>query len=488
MAAKKWYDNAVMINRDPCWYMAIDESSEEKCRKSLEEYFSLYEGKITDICLGIHEQTPLIPSKSLMWRGEKYLRGEENGHPVDYTGAAKLDSDGLDNLGKLYNCFIKYNVDAVQIFIDQMNKLGIRPWLALRMNDAHFTQDCFETSYLRSDMFYEEKAAGHNVGSNYAHAANCYNFKYPRYRNALLGFIAEVLEKYDFFGLELDFTREIYCFDYLNDKDCHIIMTEYIRQIKKLVCDAEKRVGHKIMISMRICRCPVDAKIFGFDVKTLCDEGLIDVVIPAPRWYPMDSAIPIRQWRELLGNDVAIMGGIEANMDGGPTLPEHSKAYAAAFYAQGADGIYFNNHEYYTDRNRASWKINRDNCLDGKREFVVLYQDCYIDGARRYKPLPLNVAGSAQLHLEVGKIKPADTVTLVIGVDGEIPSAVKIGEKSVSDYTVLEPIVIKTSMETIVYDPVVSYDISGINTDRPIDIIFEGNTKIQYVSLIINSN
>lgn len=487
MNNNKWFDNAVMINRDPCWYIAIDDCSEIACRSSLENYFSLYEGKVTDVCLGIFEQTSLIPSKSFMWRGEKYLQKTENGYPVDYTGAAKLDADGLDNLGRLYNCFVKYNIDAVQIFIEQMNRLGIRPWLALRMNDAHHTTDNIRTSYLRSDMFYEEKAAVHNVGEKYGYAANCQNFKYPRYRTALLGFIGEVLDNYDFFGLELDFMREIYCFDFLLDKDCHRIMTEYIREIKKLVQKAEQRVGHRIRISLRICRSPVDAKEFGFDVKTLCDEGLIDVVIPTARYYPMDSGIPIREWRELLGNDVAVMGGIEANIDGGPTLPKHSKAYAAAFYAQGANGIYYNNHEYYTDRNRASWQINRDTCYEGLREFVVLYQDCYITRDRRYKPLPLTVDGHAELKLEIGRVNPQDKVTLVISPDCESEPDIVIGSRKFSDFSKADPIIIKTSMETVVYTPVLAYDISGIKTDGTVTITFKAKGTINYVSIIIEA-
>lgn len=474
----KWYDNAVMINRDPNWYHYIDDSSAEACRESMEKYFSLYEGKLTDVCLGILEQTAMIPSKSFMWRGEKYFQKKENGHDVDYSETT---------LKKLYRCFAEYNVDAVQIFIDQVKKLGIRPWIALRMNDAHFGDA--ETSFVHSDMFYEENTAGHSIGSKYGYFGHCFDFSYPRYRNAILGYIGEILDKYDFFGLELDFMREIRCFDYLDNKDCHRIMTEYVREIKKLVSAAEKRVGHDIKISLRTCRCPVDAKDFGFDVKTLCDEGLIDVVIPTPRWSPTDSGIPVRQWRELLGEDIAIMGGIETNNYAGTTnLPKHSKAYAASFYAQGADGIYYNNHEYYTERNIEAWNVNRDTCLTGLREFVVLGQDCYAYNDRRYKPLPLEITGTAELPLELGKIKNEDKVTVVVNFEGAEFPVISVGGKADLAGSETETVIFKKNgVEEPVSYVTLSYDVSGIITDSALNITFKGQGTVHYVNVIIDA-
>lgn len=475
----KWYDNAVMINRDPNWYHYIDDSSAEACRKSIENYFSLYEANLTDVCLGVLEQTAIIPSDSFMWRGEKYLQKKENGCDVDYSDTT---------LKKLYKCFKEYNVDAVQIFIDQVKKLGIRPWIALRMNDAHFGDA--QTSFLHSDMFYEENAAGHSIGSKYGYFGHCYDFTYPRYRNAILGYIGEILDKYDFFGLELDFMREIRCFDYLENPDCHKIMTEYIGEISKLVRTAEKRVGHSIKVSLRTCRCPDDAKAFGFDVKTLCDAGYIDVVIPTPRWSPTDSGIPIRMWRELLGEDIAIMGGIETNNFMGTTnLPKHSKAYAAAFYAQGADGIYYNNHEYWTERNREAWKVNRDTCLKGLREFVVLGQDCFAYDDRRYKPYPFAVAGKAALPLEVGLIKSSDEATVTIDFEGDEVPVLSVGNLTGVKGKIIEPLAVPRQGGDLVLTPhtTVCYDISGIAVESALTLEFEGQGTVHYINVTVDA-
>lgn len=52
MVQKKWYDNAVMVNRDPNWYGAAEGETAEECRASLENYLSKYEGAVTDVLIG----------------------------------------------------------------------------------------------------------------------------------------------------------------------------------------------------------------------------------------------------------------------------------------------------------------------------------------------------------------------------------------------------------------------------------------------------
>ncbi len=478
----KWFRHALMVNRDPNWYYAIDASSKETCISSLNDYFSFYDGAITDICLGLLEQTTINPSNFLHWRGLKYLQKKENGIDVDYSQNGGLRA--------LYKCYAEHGVDGVQIFIDKMREKGIRPWLALRMNDAHFPYE--ETSFLRSDMYYEEKAAGHKLGEAYGYFGHCYNFKYERYPNAVLGYIGELCDKYDFFGLELDFMRNPRCYDYLNEPDCHKLMTEYIRKIKARVLEGEKRMGHDIKISIRTNRSPEHAMTFGFDIKTLVDEGLVDVVIPTPGFNPTDSAIPIKEWRELLGDKVAIIAGIETNNYAATVnTPAQSKAYTAAFYAEGADGIYYNNHEYDNARNHGAWAISYDNCLLGHREFTVTLQDCIANETlKRYKPLPVEFDSSVVIPLKVGPIKSSDKVTVAANFIGdEYPTLSAGGVKNVKAARV-EPLIRKLRDGTdhvVTPDIPLTYDICGVETASPLELKFQGKGKITYITILIDS-
>jgi len=479
---KKWCKNVLMVNRDPNWYYAIDDTNAETCRTSLENYFSFYDGAVTDVCLGLLEQTTINPTQSFHWRGLKYLQKKENGIDVDYS-----DNKGLRSL---YRCYAEYGVDGVQIFIDKMREKGIRPWLALRMNDAHFPDE--PTCFLRSDMYYEEKAAGHKIGEKYGYYGHCFNFKYERYPNAILGYIGELLDKYDFYGLELDFMRGPRCYDYLSDPECYKLMTEYIRKIKARVKEGEKRVGHSIKISIRTLRSPELAMSFGFDIKTLVDEGLVDVVITTPAWNPTESGLPIARWRELLGKDAIIVAGIETNNYAATVnTPSQSKAYTAAFYAEGADGIYYNNHEYDTERNHGAWAISRENCTKGHREFTVNLQDCVpYQGAPRYKPLPIEFDGTASLPLKVGQVKACDEVKVIVNFIGEEAPILSVGDIKNVKAEVITPYVgkLRTGDDYIFTpDTPLAYDISGIETASPITLEFTGKGTVTFVTIMIDA-
>ena len=79
MENKKWYKDALLVNRDPNWYGVVYASSKEESEKNLADYFSLYEGhKVTDVQMCVFENTSISPSDAVMWRGEKYLQKEEN--------------------------------------------------------------------------------------------------------------------------------------------------------------------------------------------------------------------------------------------------------------------------------------------------------------------------------------------------------------------------------------------------------------------------
>ncbi len=479
MQDKKWYENMVMINRDPNWYGRINGSSKEDCKTSLSKFFSLYKDSgLTDVAIGVLEQTTIIPSKHLMWRGLKFLQTKENGKEVSYP-----DSEDL------YNCYEKYNVDAIQIFIDRMNDFGIRPWISVRTNDVHFG-DVNTPSFLRPDLFYEEYKAGRMIGEEYGYFATAYDFKYPNYREALFGFICEILEKYDIFGFELDFMREIRCFDYLHEPECYKIMTDFVKRVHEKIVEASERVGHEIKLSIRICRDPEDALAFGFDIKTMVDEGYLDLVVVTPRWSAADSDMPIEKWKALLGEDFPILAGIETLcVNSTKSTIFNSKAYAAEYYARGADGIYYNNHENYNMQNCLCWKVNRESCLVGRREFVVGWQDTFAYNDRKYKPLPMSFESTADLPINVGLVKAVDKVSVVINYQGDAAPILKINGTAYEGNVNVNNILATQGIKDVVMTPdtAIAYYISGIYTDGPLNLTFEGSGTITYVTVIIDA-
>ena len=224
-----WFDDALLINRDPNWYGCVcrDLSTRESAERSVRSFFEIFTGyRITDVQLCVFENTSIIPSDKVMWRGDKYLQTEENGVPVSYL-----------QLKGLYRLYKELKIDPVQIFLDVMRKGNIRPWITLRMNDAHFGDD--RTSFLRDDFFYEAEKKGWMIGREYGYFAHCLDWGNEPVRERIIGLIREILEKYDIFGLELDFMREPFCFDYLHNDSRHGIMNDFIRTVHDMIKEAE---------------------------------------------------------------------------------------------------------------------------------------------------------------------------------------------------------------------------------------------------------
>ena len=220
-----WSEDALLVNVDSNWPNKISSSSVEEAVASAENFALKYTGaNVSDVLICIFEQTSLVPSDTQMWRATKYNMTEENGIPVDYS-----------SLEGLYKVYTEYDVDPYAIMLQTLRENGIRPWVTLRMNDCHFGAD--ETSFLRSDYYYEAKEKGYMIssaGTDYGYFNTCLDFGVAEVRERMLVYIEEVLSKYDMFGLELDFMRDITSFDYLNNPDCAQIMNDFMREVRKL--------------------------------------------------------------------------------------------------------------------------------------------------------------------------------------------------------------------------------------------------------------
>lgn len=488
----KWYSDALLISRDPSWQRFEDVSSKEAAVRSIRKYFEEYVVgyKVTDFLLCVYEQLSIIPSDIFEWQGKKYLLKEYRGEPVDFSW-----------MKGEYVTWADYGLDPVQICFDVMRENGVRPWLTLRMNDAHYRMENSEPPpiwdkykfYYKSDFYYEELEASHIIGPDYgSYMERCYNFAYSRIREMFVAYVEELLGKYDVFGIDLDFLREIYCLDYKNDPDCGKYMTDMIRKIREKISYAENLRGHRIQLMVRVPRSPEECKGFGFNVVEWCREGLVDAVSPCARWECVDSGIPVREWRKAIGENIALFLGVETlNLKFTQTTPEQVKGYAASGFSQGSDGTYLYNYHNKTERDKLSWNLRKADCFSGKREFTVTFQDITSGKCERYRPLPMLVNGVGSITFDIGKVNKGDKVILSVDFEGDdLPS---ISVRNVENVVgkVVAPVLVQSESgsETVNMTPDGSYeyDLSGIETDSQVTLTFNGCGAFHYMNFKISA-
>ena len=402
--------------RIPFLNSVVNTASRETVREALRPFVAQYAGtQITDVLFNIFCQYSATPSEVFTTEVDKYLQTSENGIPVNYS----------DYYRAPYT-LSKWGVDDFEVWIEQCRELGLRPWISLRMNDCHDPDE--ETSFLRGDFFYEAREKGWMIGKEYDYFRNCYDYAVPQVREKMLAYTGEQLMRYDVYGLELDWMREITCFKEQGKPENIEIINEFMREVNSIRRAAEKKWGHEIKIMCRLPRDYTQSLLYGFDAAAWACEGLVDAIVVTPRWESNDSAMPLHQWRAALaGSNIKIYAGLEIltnrASDEAYTTPRVAQGYAAQYLSAGADALYLYN--YYQNSNEPDANLREVyntcgslNTLPGtSRRHIVTYQDIVPKGAKRFQPLPMSVTKSnpQSLLVHTGAVE-VEKLTLYLGV------------------------------------------------------------------------
>ena len=363
---------------------------------------------------------PVFPGDVMTFRGDLYGQTEQHGNPVDYASYRGLHD--------IYNVQKK---DIFAVWFRKCREVGLRPWISLRMNDCHSPDEA--ASPLRGELFYTAEANGWTIGGEYGYYRHCFNYAVPEIRQLMLDYTREQLLRYDVYGLELDFMREIYCFDYKKADTGEIvaIMNQYMRDTAAIVKKAAEKWGHEIRLSVRLMRDIDQCYAYGFDPLTWCEEGLVDAITVTPRFSSNDSAMPIAEWKARCPS-AEIWAGIETLVNtqakGCCASAEVARGYGAQYLTAGADGLYLFNYMTAPPGIGAREKEVYDTCgslaeiLKHPRRHVVTYQDICPDGWEPYDPLPLKVkaGAAATLPVETGCIPDGAGVTVLLGFSQEL--------------------------------------------------------------------
>jgi len=230
--------------------------------------------------------------------------------------------------------------DLMQILLDRAHNHGQTFMAGMRMNDRHGA-----ASHAKLYREHPEwHARGVPRGLDYAHEG---------FRNKVLTFIRDLLDRYDVDGIEFDYMRWIYMFSMDTERENAPLLTDFQRKARKLLGDAGRRRGRRLLLSVRVPDAIEECMLYGFDVETWVKEGIVDYIVPSHFGY-MDVNVKIEKYRELTeGTDCRIYPSL--NRWTGPSRleqtgwrPEHYYAAAHNYYGFGADGIATYNYQFAT--------------------------------------------------------------------------------------------------------------------------------------------
>lgn len=368
--------------------------------------------QITDIALNVFCQISMTPSDRWSDALDSYARREENGVAVDYRNI----------FGAHYKLYCELGLDPYKIWFERCREVGISPWLSVRMNDCHCPDEV--AVWIRGSEFYEADEKGLKIGEAFGYYRHCYNYAKAPVREKMLAYIEEQLLRYDVDGLELDFSREWFCFDALGTPAYTEIMTAFIAEVRRVTDKAAEKWGHEVYLLIRLMRDIETNLAFGFDAEAMVKRRLVDIISVSPRWASNDSDMPISNWKAHFP-DTPIYAGITDLTSLKPVTYETAAGLSAAYLSDGADKIYlynfFNDPDYpslaYAKAHRTCGDLAT---LEGvRRRFTVLYQDIAAEGKPAYHPLPAS-AKDISLSVLTGPLFYGERASLLLGFDAEI--------------------------------------------------------------------
>ena len=462
-------------------------------KEDLYPFVDIYSGHgVTDLLFNVFCQFSTTDSKVFTDYRGKFEQKVENGVEVNYH----------DQFVGVYRLNVKHGIDPFRVWIERCAEKGIKSWLSVRMNDCHCPDET--ACFLRSDFFYEAREKGWCVGNKYGYYRYCFDYSYDEVRRKMLDYIDEQLGMYDVDGLELDFQREIICFDYLSGKDYTVIMTNFIREVKKIVTRHEASRGHKIEICLRLCRSVEDNLGFGFDVQAYYDEKLVDSVSPVARWSTHDSDMPIKEWLERFP-DIEIYAGIEALINdkiGVPASSPAKRGFVTSYVSDEPDGIYYYNYYLNPHNGEESCAPSLNFFEEGASpieetikkplSFVVTYQDTCPIFDTPWRPFPKMIAKGEiyDVPVKTGRL-PDRAATLIFGIVGDRIDDVELtfNGKKVSGFVKLEGcdralMSDNFKLGVVLYEAPVSLDLDSFYQELEIKCL-KGSVIMRYAEVTV---
>ena len=270
------------------------------------------------------------------------IYGDAHGGPSKYWTKVTKNVKALTKTGRC----------PLQVTIDFAHDNGMELFASIRMNDCHdsFIPGGITLWKKEHPEFWVD--VGDVPADKDAHPLGLYvtaqDFAHAEVRERKFEIIAEVCQRYDIDGVDLNFMRHPVFFsrtmrgESVTEQELEI-MTGLVRRIRKLTDQRGLERGRPILLAAIVPDRLEQAQHIGLDVTKWIDEDLIDIVIPGLGYSPFST--PVKDYV-----DLAHRRGVQVypciNRKAPQKVPdelvsEGFRGVTAKWYAAGADGIFF---------------------------------------------------------------------------------------------------------------------------------------------------
>lgn len=300
----------------------------------------------------------------------------KGGMPTHYHGRPIKPVEGKDPMSAheflhwIIAKVIEDGHELMDIYIEGARKNGMLAFASFRMSDAHSCDEArgwygrAQQKIDRPDLLIGSPVPREVHGAPWSFSWR-WDWAKEEVRQRYLGLADEAISRYEFDGLELDFSRAPPFFrDGENFKNIPV-MTQFMRDVRSIVEQRSKSRGREIRLVVRVPVGIGENLEAGLDTETWIREGLADIVVMGSPGYCVHE-IDIEEAVSCAGDSgVLIFTGFDghtyaASPQEGYEVSPSGVLRAAALngYYEGASGVHLFNYDYPGHRGEKSQDDN----------------------------------------------------------------------------------------------------------------------------------
>ncbi len=408
----------LIINEDNDHYFKF--ASSLMTREKLENYVDdiTAGGHVTHIFFCAYGQRPSYASEVCepIWAGMEDIDHYDKPHNIWCINTKLLYDNGID---------------PYHVWIKRTRERGVSPWVSMRMNDLHFIT---KENYFRTCNFWREhpELRRKPTAENPSWADYALDYSKEPVREYHFRVFKELVDRYEPDGIELDWMRFQWHLTPGQEREQAHFITDFIRRCREYACEASRRCGHGISLSVRVPVLMEVAHALGFEPEKWAADGLVDLIVATNFYGSNDYDIPIDQWMEKIGqvsNNVIVLPGATDKIRSYYENPQRSmgteyfNAWGNLLYAKGAKGLYLFNAGYLPPAEReAIYKrgMAPETLISVRRRFPITYHDSNSDMLKPEFQLPCSTAELNELKINLADVCSDSTVTLILGFSEKV--------------------------------------------------------------------
>lgn len=302
-------------------------------------------------------------------------------------------------------------IDAFSLLVHRAVSQGFETFASFRMNDVHMvTLEEGRGPY--TDAFYREHPewrVARRRGLNYA---------VPEVRRYRLAVLEELLRRYPFAGLELDFHRGVPFFPDADAQKSAPLMTQFVAEVREMTRRVAKETRRSIHLAARVPSSLAGCLRVGLDPPAWHARGCLDF-LSVGHFLHLFFQLPIQEFKTALPGlpvyaslDYVAGGWMESGVfRSRDASAELYRGAAAAAYARGADAN--NLFNMFAPRANGPDPAGKDWSHAEPVEVLREIGD------------PLTLEGKPKLYLVDSKVEPFDQ--LALDVPAQLPRELQPG-------------------------------------------------------------